>query len=135
VCYPILISITGYTWSFEPKTDWSANYASASEIRQYFVDFCARYDLQKYIRLEHQVLSAEWSQDDAQWNIAVQNLQNNTQVQTTAQVLINATGVLNNWTWPQIDGLHSFKGKLLHSAAWEENVDLENKVVGLIGNG
>ena len=26
--------VIGHTWSFEPKTDWSANYATALEIRQ-----------------------------------------------------------------------------------------------------
>lgn len=125
----------GYTWSFEPKTDWSANYASASEIRQYFTNFCTRHGLQKYIELEHQVLSAEWSKDDAQWQINVEDLRTNTQVQTTAHVLISATGILNKWKLPLIPGLHSFKGKLLHSAAWDKTVNLSDKIVALIGNG
>jgi cation diffusion facilitator CzcD-associated flavoprotein CzcO len=40
-----------------------------------------------------------------------------------ADVLIQATGALNNWTWPNIPGLHDFKGKLLHSASWDEDYD------------
>jgi cation diffusion facilitator CzcD-associated flavoprotein CzcO len=42
---------------------------------------------------------------------------------------------LSNWQWPQIDGLHSFKGDLLHSASWDNNVDLKGKKVAVIGNG
>ena len=38
-------------------------------------------------------------------------------------ILIQATGALNNWKWPSIPGLHDFKGKLLHSAIWDEDYD------------
>jgi cation diffusion facilitator CzcD-associated flavoprotein CzcO len=31
-------------------------------------------------------------------------------------VLINATGCLNNWKLPQIEGLDGFEGKVMHSA-------------------
>lgn len=131
----MLIMMIAYTWSFEPKTDWSANYAKASEIRQYFQDFCDRHDLQRYIELEHQVLGAEWSDDEAQWTIDVKDLHTNIRLQSTADILISATGILNKWKWPLIPGLDSFKGKLLHSAAWNDTVDLSGKSVGLIGNG
>lgn len=40
-----------------------------------------------------------------------------------ANVLISGTGGLNNWKWPEIPGLHDFKGKLMHSACWDENYD------------
>lgn len=87
----------GYTWSFEPKTDWSANYATASEIRQYFTDFCNRHDLSKYISLEYHVLGTEWSEDDAEWQVSVRNLRTNRELQTTAHVMVNATRILNKW--------------------------------------
>ena len=35
----------------------------------------------------------------------------------------------------RIPGLHDFKGKLVHSAAWDESLDLTDKHVGLIGHG
>jgi cation diffusion facilitator CzcD-associated flavoprotein CzcO len=47
-----------YTWLFEPKADWSANYASAKEILKYFKDFGIRHGLEKYIEIEHQVIGA-----------------------------------------------------------------------------
>jgi cation diffusion facilitator CzcD-associated flavoprotein CzcO len=48
---------------------------------------------------------------------------------------VNASGILNNWKWPSIPGLQSFKGQLLHSAHYDESADLTGKRVGLIGNG
>jgi cation diffusion facilitator CzcD-associated flavoprotein CzcO len=64
--------------------------------------------------------------------------------------LISATGSLNNWQWPSIPGLHDFKGKLMHSASWDEDYDYtvghstyqepqlslpQGKKVAVIGNG
>lgn len=50
-------------------------------------------------------------------------------------VLITARGQLNNINWPAVDGLDTFKGKLMHSAAWDESYDFANKRVAVIGNG
>lgn len=52
-----------------------------------------------------------------------------------AEFFINAGGVLNNWKWPSIPGLEEFKGKLMHSANYEEGYDLDGKRVAVIGAG
>lgn len=41
----------------------------------------------------------------------------------SCNVLISCTGALNDWKWPNIPGLHDFKGKLMHSANWDESYD------------
>ena len=59
----------------------------------------------------------------------------------TADVLFLGTGTLSRWSWPDIEGLNNFKGRLLHSAqwdvtdgAWEEGVKgWDKKNVGVIG--
>jgi cation diffusion facilitator CzcD-associated flavoprotein CzcO len=38
-----------------------------------------------------------------------------------ADVVIAARGGLNDYIWPKIDGLWSFKGKIVHSANWDES--------------
>lgn len=53
----------------------------------------------------------------------------------TADILIKGTGVLNKWKWPEIKGLHSFKGSLMHTAGWDPKFDWTNKRVALIGAG
>lgn len=47
-------------------------------------------------------------------------------------------GGLSRWNWPTIEGLGSYKGRLLHPAQWElrddESVDdWADKTVGIIG--
>jgi cyclohexanone monooxygenase len=124
-----------YTWSFEPKTDWSATYASSKEIHQYFSDFAKKYDLYKYIKLRHEVNDAIWNSQSAQWGIKVFNAETGETQTDFAHVLINAGGILNAWRYPPIPGIKDYKGTLVHSAAWDPNLDLKGMTVGLIGNG
>jgi cation diffusion facilitator CzcD-associated flavoprotein CzcO len=42
---------------------------------------------------------------------------------------------LNNWKWPDIEGIHDFKGPLMHSANWDHSVDFDGKTAGVIGTG
>ncbi|RAQ53753.1 hypothetical protein AFGD_006827 [Aspergillus flavus] len=55
--------------------------------------------------------------------------------QDNVDVFINAGGVLNNWKWPNIEGIHSFKGKLIHSARWDQKYDFTGKKVASISIG
>ena len=52
-----------------------------------------------------------------------------------ADILLKGTGLLNQWDWPKIPGLHDFKGPYMHSANWDESFDWTNKTVALIGSG
>lgn len=110
-------------------------YASGSQIRGYFEDFQSKYDLAKYCKTKHEVNFAEWKEGQGQWRVQVRDLTTDRTSSETCQILINATGVLNDPQWPDIPGLHDFHGQLIHSAKWDENINLEGKRVGLIGNG
>ena len=41
----------------------------------------------------------------------------------------------SNWKFPDIKGLKTFSGELVHSAHWPEDFDYKNKKVAVIGNG
>lgn len=51
------------------------------------------------------------------------------------EFLINACGILNHFSNPNIPGLADFTGQLLHTAAWDDRVDLHKKRVAIIGSG
>ncbi|KAI9743699.1 MAG: hypothetical protein M1818_003015 [Claussenomyces sp. TS43310] len=116
-------------------SDWTANYASSKEIFQYFKDFSTRHQLDKYIQLEHQVVGATWDDKTAQWHVQIKNLKTGEIIDSDCHVLINAGGILNAWRFPPIPGIDKYKGDLVHSAAWPQDLDLTGKTVGLIGNG
>lgn len=52
-----------------------------------------------------------------------------------ADVLILGWGMLNNWEWPNIKGLHDFKGPYMHSADYDTSFDATGKVVAVVGGG
>ncbi|PKY00472.1 FAD/NAD(P)-binding domain-containing protein [Aspergillus campestris IBT 28561] len=124
-----------YTYTFDPKCDWSSTYSSSREIFQYFSDFVDKHELRQYIASHHEVTETRWDENASEWVVQVYNREIDSTFERRCDFLINACGVLNSWRWPTIPGIQSFKGPLLHTAAWDDNVDLTGKRVGLIGNG
>jgi cation diffusion facilitator CzcD-associated flavoprotein CzcO len=129
------IPAVNYQFSWHPKPDWTSYYASAPEILGYFKDIVKTHKLGGYVKLNYRVKGAWWDEEKGKWRLEVQStLDPSNTFFDEGEILINATGVLNNWKWPQVPGIEKFKTKL-HSANWDDSVDLQDKVVGIIGNG
>ncbi|EXJ70263.1 uncharacterized protein A1O5_06331 [Cladophialophora psammophila CBS 110553] len=121
------------TYSFEPKYDWSGFYAYAIEIQKYFADFYEKYQLDRYVRLNTEVLSATWLEAEGEWELELKK--DGIIFTDRCNVLINGTGVVNKWKWPAINGLHSFEGPLLHSANWDSSLNWKDKRIAVLGTG
>ncbi|PSN71846.1 FAD/NAD(P)-binding domain-containing protein [Corynespora cassiicola Philippines] len=124
-----------YQYAFEPNPNWSQLYAPAREIQQYFERVARKYSVDRFLKLSHEVTECRWDSATAKWHVTVKNLTTGDIIHDTSDVLISAKGNLNTPSWPDIPGLHTFEGQLMHSAKWNENYDFSNKRVGLIGNG
>jgi cation diffusion facilitator CzcD-associated flavoprotein CzcO len=74
-------------------------------------------------------------EDESKWKLRIEDLKRGVIFDDWCDFLINGSGILHNWKWPEIPGLRSFKGALLHSAAWPEGYDLKNKTVAVLGCG
>ncbi|KAL6248698.1 hypothetical protein RBB50_004953 [Rhinocladiella similis] len=122
-----------FTWARKP--DWSHFYSYSEEIWQYFADIVERFQLRKHMKLNHEIIDANWDEDSATWSVQVQNLITNEVFVDQAEILINGGGVLNNWKWPEIEGLHNFEGILCHTANYPVGTVLDNKRVAVIGVG
>lgn len=129
------IPSVNYQFSWKIKL-WSHYYSYAPEIWQYLKGIEREGDfINKYIKLKHQVEHVEWDSTAGLWRLRIRDLNTDQVIEDSAEFFINAGGVLNNWKWPDIPGLDSFKGKLMHSAHYEEGYDLTNKRVAVIGAG
>jgi cation diffusion facilitator CzcD-associated flavoprotein CzcO len=73
--------------------------------------------------------------DEYQWLVAAGRTDSGEILHYRCDILINASGNLNRLKIPKIPGIKSFKGEVLHTAAWDDTVNLEGKTVGVIGNG
>ena len=85
------------------------------------------------MRFNSKVASTIWDDAKGKWNIKVEC--NGAIQEDEADVLVNGSGILNKWHWPEIQGIQSFQGKLVHSASWDQTLDWTNKRVAIIGNG
>ncbi|KAJ5166262.1 uncharacterized protein N7482_005043 [Penicillium canariense] len=124
-----------YQATFEPNKEWSSFYATSPEIHRYWKRIVDKYGCMKYIKLKQRVDEATWDDQNSKWHIQIHDVDSGSTYRDQANILIQATGALNNWKWPSIAGLHDFKGKLLHSASWDEDYDYSNQRVAVIGNG
>ncbi|KAL1863245.1 hypothetical protein Plec18170_000077 [Paecilomyces lecythidis] len=123
-----------YTFPFEPNPDYSCFYAGGQEIWEYVKRTTAKYHLDEHVQFNSRVISTIWDDQSGSWKVKVQR-QDGVIIEDTADVLVNGSGILNKWRWPDIKGLHSFQGKLLHSATWDPSLDWTGKRVAIIGNG
>jgi len=84
-----------YTYTFEPYAKWKSYYATSPDINDYFIEFCEKYNLRKYIKLKHTVLGAVWHEDKAQWEVQVEH--NGETFTDWCDVLVNGSGLLHQW--------------------------------------
>ncbi|KIW09237.1 uncharacterized protein PV09_00163 [Verruconis gallopava] len=124
-----------YNFTWDPKPDWSYFFAYGDEIQRYFEDFAERHGSKKYMKLNSKVIENRWNEEEGIWKITVEDQNTKEKFEDWAHVLVNGTGILNTWKWPDIEGLHDFKGNLMHSACWDHSVDFKDKTVAVIGVG
>ncbi|KPI42856.1 putative sterigmatocystin biosynthesis monooxygenase stcW [Cyphellophora attinorum] len=124
-----------YVYSFEPNPGWSNFYAPSQEIQQYLQKVADKYSAGRFIKLGHKVVGCAWDATRSKWKIDIQRIATGETFSDEADVIVAARGGLNDYVWPKIDGLWSFKGKIVHSAAWDTSFDYSNKRIGVIGGG
>ncbi|KAI2893055.1 hypothetical protein CBS76997_1774 [Aspergillus niger] len=124
-----------YQLSFESWTEWSHFFSGSEEILEYWKRVAQKYNVRKHIRFNRRCVEARWHDTRSLWTVQVQDVLTGNIFEDSADVLMIGTGLLNEWKWPSVSGLQSFKGQLLHSASWDESFDLRGKNIAVIGSG
>ncbi|KAH7128925.1 hypothetical protein EDB81DRAFT_871659 [Dactylonectria macrodidyma] len=124
-----------YQFSWKPNHEWSNFLSSAEEIQAYLCKLCEDEGMREELKTEHQVVGAYWNEGTGTWKVTIKNLKTATTFDDHCDFLLNASGILNHWKWPEIPGLHDFTGTLVHSANWTKGFDWAGKKVAVIGNG
>ena len=91
------------------------------------------FKLRDYVQANSTLTSAIWSDDKGKWQLKIDQAGHT--LADEADILINGSGFLNKWKWPDIPGIDRYTGKLVHSARWNSDLDWTGKRVCLIGNG
>jgi 4-hydroxyacetophenone monooxygenase len=122
-----------YSFSFEPNASWTKYYPNGPEFLSYLERVAEKYNLRDRIIFNTHVEGAEW--DDARKMWKVKATRDGKSVVLEANAVIMAVGPNNTPNYPKVDNLGKFKGPVIHSARWDDSVDLKGKKVVLVGTG
>lgn len=119
-----------YSFSFEQNPDWSRSYSPQSEIWRYMKACASKYGVLPHFRFGAAVTAASFDEAQHIWRITLASGET-----VTARALVSGVGALHLPAYPKIAGLESFAGRAFHSSEWDENLDLKDRKVGVIGTG
>ncbi len=126
-----------YTYSFEPTDHWEHHYATQPEILQYLNDVMARYEIADHVRFDTEVSGAAWDEATSTWQVKIRSVGDaaGAPETLTARGLICAVGQFSNPVLPDIKAVKALDGPFIHTAGWDDSVDLSGKNVAVIGAG
>lgn len=119
-----------YSFSFEPKADWSRKFAPQAEILDYARHCADKYGLRERIRFHCEVSAASFDEAAGEWRVTCANGE-----ELRAQSLVCALGQLSRPLIPHLPGIERFKGRAFHSAQWDAEAPLEGRRVAVVGTG
>lgn len=135
--YPGAVSDTEsfvYRFSFDKELlkrgIWKNRYLTQPEILSYMNEVADHLDLRRSYEFNTKVTSAHYDEANGLWKVTTDKGQT-----VTAKYLITGLGLLSATNVPKFKGIEAFKGKVLHTGAWPEGMDLTGKRVGIIGTG
>ena len=135
--YPGALSDTEsyvYRYSFDKellrKGRWKTRYLTQPEILEYMNEVADHLDLRRSYKFDTKVDGAHYNEKTGLWNVITDSGET-----VTAKYLVTGLGLLSATNVPKFKGIDDFKGRILHTGAWPDGVDLSNKRVGIIGTG
>jgi len=111
--------------------------ADGPAILQYVNEVATENGIDKQIRFNHKVESAEWSSTQAQWLVTATNTDTRETVQLSCNFLYMCAGYYSYEAGynPDFPGRETFGGKIVHPQFWPANLDYTDKNVVVIGSG
>ena len=124
------ISSHVYSFSFAPNPDWTHTFSPRREIHEYLRGCADRFGVMPHVRLNCEVLSADWDDAERRWRIATSD------GEIGARALVAAAGPISEPVIPAYPGLDRFQGISFHSAHWDdEEREIDGRRVAVIGTG
>jgi cation diffusion facilitator CzcD-associated flavoprotein CzcO len=119
-----------YSLSFEPNPDWSHMYSGSNEIQAYLLRLVEKHDLRRHLHVNTAIVEARFDEGEGIWT-----LRTSAGETVRARAVVAGVGGLIDPRLPDIAGLESFAGKVIHTARWDHEYDLAGKHVAVIGTG
>ena len=123
-----------YSYSFELNPYWSQTYAPADEIQDYLLYCVEKYDIRRHVEFDSTVQDAAYDEETATWTVTVASSWGTLRTIRTRSLVLGV-GALHEPHIPEIPGLETFAGELMHTATWDPGTTVQRKRVGVIGTG
>jgi 4-hydroxyacetophenone monooxygenase len=123
-----------YSLSFAQRSDWTHYFSKRDELHAYLESIADEYDLRRHVRFETEVVAARWDDEREIWNVDVRGKDGAVET-LSAHVVVSGVGLLNRPSKPAIPGLDTFRGPVMHTAEWRDDVEIRGKRVAVIGTG
>jgi 4-hydroxyacetophenone monooxygenase len=123
-----------YSYSFAQKQDWPEQFSKQAEIQKYVSTVADATSVRPNIAFETEVVSMIYDDVTLLWRIETVDKAGKSRVEMF-NAIVTATGQLNKPAFPDIAGLKSFGGVMVHSAKWQTDLDVRGKRVAVIGTG
>jgi cation diffusion facilitator CzcD-associated flavoprotein CzcO len=125
-----------FTLSF-PWEPWTRpeNVADGPDIRAYLTEAAGKHGIDRHIRFDTRVLSADWDSSTDTWTVEAE--QDGQPKSYRARFLFFGTGYYNydEPYAPEFPGMDVFTGEVVHPQFWPETLDYSGKRVVVIGSG
>ncbi|MHB8664105.1 MAG: flavin-containing monooxygenase [Acidimicrobiales bacterium] len=123
-------------YSFRPW-DGEKSIADGPSILQYIKDTAAEAGIDKQIRFHHRIVAADWSTDDARWNVTAERTDTGESIALTCGFIFSCSGYYryDHGYLPDFAGMDRYAGTIVHPQAWPEDLDYAAKRVVVIGSG
>lgn len=117
-----------YQFGFAPKPDWERVFATGPQIQEYLNDVVDELGLRDQLIVNAEVSAAAF--EDDQWTVSLSDGR-----EFAADFIVMATGVLHHPYTPEIPGLSEFEGRVVHSARWDDDIEIAGRRIAVIGSG
>ncbi|KAI8640580.1 putative flavin-binding monooxygenase-like protein [Parasitella parasitica] len=125
-----------YVLSSDLNPDWSTTYSSQLEILEYFKNVAKKHGIYQHTRFKTEIIQAVWIEEKKQWRLDLRDKRPsaNDDIETVYfDILFSGVGSLRIINVPS--EFKTFKGKVVHTGAWDNTIDFKDKRVALVGSG
>ena len=123
-------------YSFRP---WSGEHsiADGDSILEYIKDTAVESGVDRHIRFNHRVTSADWSSTDSRWHITAERTDTGETIALTAGFVFSCSGYYryDHGYLPDFEGMTDFGGTIVHPQHWPVDLDYIDKNIVVIGSG
>ncbi len=123
-------------YNFKP---WVAEKAIAEgpAILDYIHETAREHDIERHIRYQHRLVSADWSSQDACWALNIRRKNQADTTRLTCSFILMCAGYYNYAQphTPEFRDRACFGGEIIHPQHWPQELDYSGKRVVVIGSG